>query len=399
MNKLAVVDCLIFLAAELHRIAVAWIEGVDLLVPQAENVLQLACGEAAKIAEIVSVYHCADVGGDERTALGNKSLDFINKLVGNRVEHGCDDQLVLREVGFVSHDIGIDAAVKELLVVTDDGLVLLFVSSVEALCLVQCPEVLRRIEYGNLTVDGAANNGVQLFKSLSEGRYLAEYAVVFASLVADNGAVEFFNVSSCHSPLEVLYAVGSQCHSLKTAEAVNAGTLQLVDIVPVGHAGCAFHKQERLAALDGTEEIVIKANVRMLDARIVAVPEGVCIPGCYVHVLCHFPIVDTSESAHEICGDGLIRELADSLDLKLHVVDVRVGGKLLPIERETVNTVLSDLGGSLDEIPVCYGVAPESRAPAVIEIVESLVFRLQIFTELCLTGVAVADGTAVAVLV
>ena len=177
-----------------------------------------------------------------------------------------------------------------------------------------------------------------------------------------------------------------------------AGGLGVVAILPVDGAGRVLHQQPRRAPGQAAGEVGAEGE---LDLRL-GLPAGeVVVVGHDVDLVGPGPVVEVLEVGHhEVGGHRNVRgHLAQHVALGAEAVEQLVGREAAKVEPVRRVAVAGRPPWWLDLLPVVVVLAPERRAPRIVQRVERLVPLLQPAPERRRTGVAVAVGVVAAVLV
>ena len=125
----------------------------------------------------------------------------------------------------------------------------LFIAAVlfEALEIGNRPFVFPVVDNADFGRRVRADDFIELCQILAESCHFTEHTRVFAALMVDHCAVEFFGSTARFAPLEILNGVRTMRHRLQGGKPVHSRTFHLVNLCPVDTARRAFHEHKRTA--------------------------------------------------------------------------------------------------------------------------------------------------------
>ena len=256
------------------------------------------------------------------------------------------------------------------------------------------PAVAPVEQHCRLGVNHAARHGGQLLQRLAHLRHLPEHPGVVPAQMVHHRAVVLLVGAAPLAPLEILHRVRPAGNRLQAGQHVCAGPLQFVEGMPVHQAGGALHEHEGPLRLHAPHDRVVEGRGGGgLGERLrVCVVHGVAVPGDHVQLPGQGMVVKALVQAHEIGGGGGVRrDVPENLPLKADVVRHVPGGELLPRQVQTHDAALAVLIGQLHLVEAGVGVAPESRPPGVVQLVNVVVIPCpQVVPEAVLAQVAAA---------
>ena len=256
------------------------------------------------------------------------------------------------------------------------------------------PAVAPVEQHRRRSVKHAPRHRGQLLQRVAHLRHLPEHPGVVPAQVIHHRAVVLLVGAPSLAPLEILHRVRPAGHRLQAGQQVRPGPLQLVEGVPVHQAGGALHEHEGLLRLHAPHDRVVEGRGgggggKRLHIRVV---HGVAVPGDHVQLPGQGVVVQPLVQAHEVGGGGGVRRnIPENLPLKADVVRHVPGGEFLPGQVQTHDAALAVLIGQLHLVEAGVGVAPESRPPGVVQLVNVVVIpHPQVVPEAVLAQVAAA---------
>ena len=210
--------------------------------------------------------------------------------------------------------------------------------------------------------------------------------------------MELLGAGARRAPLEEHRAVRAARHVGERVAAHLARRLGQVARLPVDRAGRVLEQQPRAAAREPAAEV---GGHRQVDVVVGVLGDQVVVVGDDVDLVGPAPVVDVrARGGHEVGGHRDVgRQLAQ--DVALEPVALEVLGRREAPEVELLGRVdghrRAPRGGDL--LPRAVALAPEGRAPGVVERVDRPVALAQPAAERLRAGLAVARADVRAVLV
>ncbi len=209
--------------------------------------------------------------------------------------------------------------------------------------------------------------------------------------------MELFCAGSGGSPLEEHDRPRPARHRLQAPQPHLPRLLEHVARSPVDLRRDLLHQHPGLAIAQGTGDVILRrrdarcARLRGVGIRVQRHDILLCRPGA---------IVERLEKAHKVGGHGHVRRDA-AQDLALHVVEFEqaVGRKAPPVQ---LLRGVGKGGGApwrVDLVPVVIALAPEGRAPGLVERIQRTVAPLQPGAKCGRRVIAEAFGDVAAVLI
>ena len=141
---------------------------------------------------------------------------------------------------------------------------------------------------------------------------------------------------------------------------------QLVDRLPVGRRGTGFHQKKR-CFLDASHKIMLHGSVQRCGIIVFFMPAWIIIPGCNIHNILKFFIVQSVVVIHQIGGcRKLGTTCTDRRNLMLHKIHSPVCNKTFPVQGKCMKSIFPLWRRTFDLIKAVIGMAPKRCAPAGI---------------------------------
>ena len=369
----------------------------ELLDGEAEDVPQRA-RVGALVDGVVLVDDAGEVRDDERAAVLDVRLQVAPGRLRHEVQGRYDDKGIPRHIGFRVGEVDGEVAVVEGLVEGVGALAGLVVDAGAPVEVLRPPGVPVP-QHGHVGLGAGAADLTQRLDRGAEFDDLAPHAGVGAA-VRDHRRVELLGAAPGLAPLEEQGALGSARHMGEGVAGHLAGGLGGVAELPVDARGGVLQQQPGGAARDGPGEV---GGHRQIDVGAAAVGDQVVVVGDEVDLAAPGPVVDgvaLAQRRHEVGGDGDARREAVQ-DVPLHAEVLAHGGVGEPLVVQRLGGVDGRRGepGRVDVLEVAVALAPEGRAPGLVDRVDRAVRGGEPAAEVGGAGRAVAGGDGDAVLV
>ena len=375
MHYLTVILNRVSFSFYLNLASVGRIISIYLLVPDAENVLELSCGQTAKMTQSRLVHVSGYVSRVKAAALSDVTLKSVLYILVDEIKHRRYDQLVPGEIRMRADHVTADSSLPEAPIIGHHRFVVFLILLLEPRVVLKRPSGFPIVNNSDLGSGFATRHTVNKRKAPCGLLHGVEDSRVLVTHVIHHRAVPFLGVALTFSELEILHGITAVSYRRQGLCGINAGALELIIRLPVYKTRCGLHKQEGLF-LYGAENVVPEGMGDLHPIAVIVVPIGIAVPGDKIDGLAQLVIVESTVIIHHIRRHGQGRILAHRGDLRLHKVGGLMSYEAMPIQRQAIYTRLAVAVRRLYILEAVVFMTPYRRVVSAVQLIEASAAQL-----------------------
>ena len=153
--------------------------------------------------------------------------------------------------------------------------------------------------------------------------------------------MEFLGGTLALAKLEIQDTVGTVSNCLQRSSQMHSRFFQFVDWLPVSRRRAGLHQKER-RFFDASHKIMLHGSIHRYRIIVFFMPAWIIIPGCDIHNILKFLIIQPVVIIHQVGSRRKIRSTCpDRRNLMFHEIYSPVCDKTFPVQSQCMKCVLA----------------------------------------------------------
>ena len=200
---------------------------------------------------------------------------------------------------FHTDDIGIIAFSSKCTILFLHIFLVMHIFVSRSLSIFQRPVIFPVVENSHWRLGHTSHSFLNLLQYLSYLSHFTENSGIIATIVIDHRTMEFLRSTLALAKLEIQNAVGTMSNCLQRSSQMHSRFFQFVDRLPVGCGRTGFHQKER-RFFDASHKVVLHGSIHCYGIIVFFMPAWVIIPGCDIHNILKFLIIQSVVVIHQV---------------------------------------------------------------------------------------------------